>query len=113
MALSPTIAAILRLPTGHKTSAKSTSSIAFSGDYQVFYVTTNFTEPQIVNNSMEQIVATVVTGDQPMQGQPQYVPVNQEFLSNVDINIVSTVMQPVRFIAGSITLTVHFRKAKS
>jgi hypothetical protein len=111
MALSPIMAAILRLPTGHRTSAKSSSSIAFSGAEEVFYITTNFTEPQLVNNRFDRVLAAVAVGGQPVRGPSQYVPVQQKLLSHMNINITSTRLQPVKFITGSVTITIHLRKA--
>lgn len=110
---SPQLATILRLQLGTiKNSARGTSHVVFSGARQVFYVTSNFTVPQLSNGRFIPVLAAVET-TMPAYGlRHQYVPVEDGLLERININIVSSGQQNniILFLSGSITIVLHFRK---
>ena len=111
---SPVIASALNLPrTIIKIYAKSSTPIYFSGQHQVFYITTNFITPQICNNGMLPVIAAATTGPQPLGRTVSYVAVRQGLLDTVNINIVSPFKQTIRFLSGAVTATIHFRKTRA
>ena len=115
--LSPALANMFRLPNGTikgPTSIESSSSILFSGWAQVFYVTTNFTVPQICNGRLEPVLGVIPsTASQPATGELAcYVPVKNGRLEQLNINIVTPGMQRIYFMSSNVTVVLHFRRRK-
>lgn len=88
------------------------------GGIDSLYVYSDICEPQIVGNSLEQVLRIV-----PVHGEygdmvdkvfvsPHYITVLKKSFSTIDINIKTDTNKPVPFSFGKCVLKLHFRKKR-
>ena len=88
------------------------------GGIDSLYVYSDICEPQIVGDSLEQVLRIVPVGGEygelvdKVFVSPHYINVLKKSFSTIDINIKTDTNKPVPFAFGKCVLKLHFRKKK-